>query len=231
MEQSSAGLRKRQQIGKANQAMFLAIAGASVVVGVCLVAALFLGQRILFGEKVLAEKAKTESTLQKNLSVVDSLKNNIRVLSTDEALQSVKLNESDSALQVVLDALPADVNSTGLASSLQLKILGTVSGVSIDSLKVDPVSGIETNSSSTSSSDSSEYGSGKIGFSFTVSAGTGDVESLKQVLLNIERSIRPLNVTSLNIESQGSRIVMSVSGSGYYELAQTVKLQDKVVKQ
>ena len=214
MEQSSVGLRKRQQIGKANQTMFLAIAGVSVVVGICVVAAVFLGQRILFGEKVLGEKAKTETTLQKNLAVVDDLKGNIRVLNTDEALQSVKLNDSDSALQSVLDALPADANSTGMAASLQLKILGVVPDVNIDSLKVEPVSGIEISSSDTTAADSSEYGSGKIGFSFTVSTRSGNAEGLKQILLNIERSIRPFNITNLNIESQGSRIVMSVTGSG-----------------
>ena len=64
-----------------------------------------------------------------------------------------------------------------------------------------------------------------------MSTRSGNAEGLKQILLNIERSIRPFNITNLNIESQGSRIVMSVAGSGYYELEKTVQLQDKVVKQ
>ena len=98
--------------------MFLAIAGVSVVVGICVVAAVFWSAYIV-RRKGPWRKGQNRNYAKKNLAVVDDLKGNIRVLNTDEALQSVKLNDSDSALQSVLDALPADANSTGMAASLQ----------------------------------------------------------------------------------------------------------------
>lgn len=230
MEKATAGLRKRQQIGKANQTMFLSIAGVSIVVGFCLVLMLFLVQRIWFGEKVIAEKNNTASVLQKNLDTVNALKDNIRVLNTNEDLKLTRLNDTDSALQSVLDALPADANSTAMASSLQTKLLSGIAGVTIESLKVDPVSGIEIASDGTTATDSSDPTSHTIGFSFTVSTDSKNQEGLRQILLKIEKSIRPFNIINLAVEGQGSRIVMTATGVGYYEPAQTVQLTDKVVR-
>lgn len=225
----AAGLRKRQQISRASKMMFLWIAGVSVVIGFCIVLIVFLVQRIWFGEKVISEKQHTVSVLQKNLDTVQSLKDNIRVLNTSEALMSTRLNDTDPAIQSVLDALPAVANSTAMASSLQTKLLGSVPGVTIESLKVDPVSGVETSDTSATSGDS-DPSSNTIGFSFAVSTAANNQDGLRQVLLNIEKSIRPFNITDLSIESQGQRIVMTAIGVGYYNPAQTVQLNQKVVR-
>ena len=226
----AAGLRKRQQINRANKVMFLSIAGVSIIVGFSVVIIIFLAQKIWFGEKVISEKLHTASVLETNLKVAPELKNNVRVLNTNQDLQSTRLKETDSALQSILDALPADANSTAMASSLQTKLLSGVPGVSIDSLKVDPVGGVEVSGDNVDSSSSSDPGSNTIGFSFVVSAPAANQESLRQVLLNIEKSIRPFKVTTVAVESQGSRVVMTVSGVGYYQPSQSIQLKDKVVK-
>jgi len=229
MDKSTAGLRKRQQIRSANRIMFLWIAGVSVVVGVSIVLIVFLAQKIVFGEKVIGEKNKTVSVLDKNLSTVDTLKDNIRVLNTNEALKSTRLNDSDSPLQSVLDALPADANSTALASSLQTKLLTGVPGIVVETINVEPVSGVETSSSSTSSSSES-VAPNQIGFTFSVSADSSNYAALRQVLERLEKSIRPFNVTNLTVEGQGNRVVMTATGVSYYEPAQSVQLMTKVVK-
>lgn len=223
-------LRKRQQIMRTNQSMFIWISGVSVVVGISIVLVVFLVQSIWFGEKVIAEKRKTESILDKNLSVIPALKDNVRVLNADENLKLTSLNDTDSAIQSVLDALPAQANSTAMATSLQTKLIGGVSGISIESLKVQPVSGVEIATTATASSDSSDPTSNMIGFSFSVSASTNNQDALREVLLRIEKSIRPFNITSLSVEGQGSRVVLTVAGVGYYEPAQTSELKYKVVR-
>ncbi len=230
MDKPTVGMRKRQQISRANQTMFLSIAGVSVVIGFCIVLMIFLVQRILFTEKVIAEKNHTVTVMQKNLDTVPALKDNIRVLNTNEALKQTRLSSSDSALQSVLDALPADANSTAMASSLQTKLLDGIPGVMIESLKVDPVSGVEVTSDSVAAGDSSDPSSNSIGFSFSVSTTSDNQNGLRQVLLRIEKSIRPFNITNLAVESQGGRIVMTATGVGYYDPAQVVHLTDKVVR-
>jgi len=218
-------VRKRQQISRTSQMMFIWIVGVSVVVGFCLVLIVFLIERIWFGEQVITEKQKTASVLQKNLDTVKSLQDNVRVLNTNEALMSTRLDDNDPAVQSVLDALPADPNATAMASSLQVKLLGNIPNINIESLKVDPVGG--DNPDSTTASDVS---SNTIGFSFAVSTSASNQEGLRQVLLNIEKSIRPFNITKLSIESQGQRVVMTATGVGYYEPAQTVQLSEKAVR-
>lgn len=229
MEAQGSGLRKRQQISKANRAMFLWVAGASVVVGFCLVMALFLGRQIIFGEKVIAEKSRTATTLEKNLAAVDQLRQNVRVLETNENLKSVRLKDGDPVLQSVLDALPAGANSTALGSSLQSRLLDGVNGVTLDSIKVDPVQGIETDAASdvTASSEAIENA---ISFTFSVSVNSNNPGALREILQRIERSIRPINITSVAVESQGSRLVLSAAGHAYYEPAKTIELTEKVVR-
>ncbi|RYF27972.1 MAG: hypothetical protein EOO17_05485 [Chloroflexi bacterium] len=218
----STGIRKRQEITKANQTMFLWVAGVSVVVGFSLVIMLFLGQKIIFGEKVVSQKEATARTLSKNLEVVDQLRDNVRVLDTNEDLKSTRLKDGDSALQSVLDALPADANSTALGSSLQSKLLSGVNGVTIDTIRVDPVTSDDTGSEST--------GDNTIQFSFTVSVASTNPEALREVLLRLERSIRAINITNVSVERQGARIALSAIGHAYYEPAKTLELKEKVVK-
>lgn len=228
--QEGVELRKRQQIGQANRLMFLSIAGVSVVVGFSIVLIVFLGQRIWFGEKVIAEKLNTVSVLEKNLEAVPELKDNVRLLNTNEDLKSTRLKESDPALQSVLDALPAEANSTAMASSLQNRLLNNVPNIVIESLKVQPVSGIETTDETVALSDSTASGSNTIGFSFSVSTTYTNQDGLREVLARIEKSIRPFNITTLSVESQSSRVIMTATGVGYYVPAKTVQLTDKVVR-
>lgn len=232
----TAGMRKRDRIASANRLMFLWVSGASVVVGFAVVLALFLGQKILFGEKVLAEKEKTASTLQKNIEIIPKLKDNIRVLDTNQGLKDARLKDSDRPIQSVLDALPADANSTALGSSLQSKLLSNIPGLALDTIKVDPVAGLETgqtidsdviDATPVNGVDTNEH---TISFSLTVSTGANNPEALREVLSRLEKSIRAIDVRSLSITTQSSRLVMTVAGRAYYEPAKTIELKDKAVR-
>jgi hypothetical protein len=227
MEKNTTGIRKRQQITRANQAMFLWVAGAAVVIGFSVVIGIFLWQKIAFSEKVISAKATTAKTLTKNLEVVDTLRSNVRVLDTDENLKATRLKDDDLPIQSVLDALPADANSTALGSSLQAKLLSGVNGVTLESIKVEPVAGIETDVESTSANLNA---TNQINFSFSVSVNSNNPNALRDVLLRLERSIRPINITSLDVESQGARLVLSASGHAYYEPAKSIQLKDEVIR-
>lgn len=230
--QQDTALRKRQQIANANRMMFLWVAGASVLVGITLVASLFLLQKAWFNEKVLAEKAKTASTLTKNNEAVSNLKDQVRVLNTNQALKdSMNTNESQP-VQAVLDALPADANSSALGASLQEKFLND-GALTIESLSVDPVVGVESNTDSAvkdASSSSAVASDHQITFRFAVSADASNASALKSLLQKLERSIRAIDLTSLNIETQGSKLLLTVEGRSFYEPAKTVDLKDKTVK-
>ncbi len=217
-------MHKRQQITKANQMMFLWVAGASVVVGFAIVICLFLGQRIIFNNKVIAKKNETQSRLESNIKAVPELEKNIRVLNTNEALKSVRLKDDDLAVQSVLDALPADANDTALGSSLQARLISGVSGVTLETMSVEP---INTGEEAPAASDDGLF---KINFTFAVSVDANNTDALREVLLRIERSIRAVNASSLTVESQGNRRLLTVTGFAYYEPAKTIELKDEVVR-
>lgn len=228
-QQPTTVIRKRQQIANANRTMFIWVALASVVVGVAAVAIVFLGQKALFNERVLAEKTKTASTLQKNLRTIESLKDEVRLMNTNDALRSAMAPGETQPIQVVLDALPAEANSSALGASFQAKLLSDPK-LQIETLRVDPVVGVEASEDAAVEDASGSDASNQINFSFTVSAAAYDVNALKELLQRLERSIRAIDVATLTIEGQGSRVVMTVDGSAYYEPAKTVQLKDKTIR-
>jgi len=231
MQPKYAPLRKRTQIASANRLMFIWVAGVSVVFGASLVAVIFLTQMLFFNERVLSEKNRTVATLEKNNSNITKLEEQVRVLNTNQALISAKSGSDDQPIQVILDALPSDVNSLALGASLQDKLLSGINGLTLNSLQVDPVVGVESlsnNSTVVDANTSNIFNSqNEITFRFSVN---GNETALKSVLLNLERSIRTIDVISLKIENQGNTRMLSVQGRAFYEPARIVKLMDKTVK-
>lgn len=225
-------LRKRQKIAKANRTMFLWVAGVSVIVGIAVVLSLFLFQKLLFNEKVLAEKSKTTSTLQKNNKVVEDLQNEISVLNTSDNLKNNMVAGETEPVQVVLDALPSSANSSAFGSSLQQRFL-QMDGIRLDSLNVEPVRDVEVDPvkrSGRARSGSSKDSEFRVQFNFEVSTDASNVAALKDLLVRIERSIRPITLTNTTIEARGNRLSLRAEGYTYYQPELSIDLKDKVVK-
>jgi hypothetical protein len=228
-------IRKRQQIANANRMMFVYVAVISALVGIALVASIFLLQRAWFNEKILAEKSKTATTLVHNNQVINNLKDEVRVLNTNEALKSVMTSGESQPVQVVLDALPSEANSSALGSSLQEKFLNDPA-LTIESLNVDPVVGVESQANtnvqdaSSASTSANTVGNQQITFRFSVSTSVGNASALKNLLQRLERSIRAIDITTLTVETQGTKLVLTVNGNAFYQPAMTVQLKDETVK-
>ncbi len=230
MNPNDVAIRKRNQIAKANRTMFIWIALASALVGTAAVVSFFLAQQLVYNEKVLIEQQKTVSTLKHNNSVVKELQSEILVIDTNQDLAKVKASDSDQSLQVILDALPSEANELALGASLQNKLLTGVAGLKpILSLQIIPVDGGDSAGSSTTldAGDTSVV-ENSISFNFSV---VGTQDSLKQVLENLERSIRTIEITSLRIENQANNeFTMTVGGRAFYEPTVKLELKDKAVK-
>ena len=200
MQKNDVALRKRQQIAQANRTMFLGVAAASAVVGAAFVLSFVLFQKLVFNEKVLIEKNNTAGTLQKNNQEAETLKENVRVLNTNQALVDLQTNGDNEPAQVVLDALPSTVNSAALGASLQSNQLLSQPGITIESLTVSPVAGVEDNGDQTGDATSTN-GTNTIQFSFTVSTSSHNAGALKDLLKRLERSIRTINILQLDVQT------------------------------
>lgn len=234
MASQDAALRKRQQIANANRMMFLWVAGISALVGIAVVLSIFLVQKAWFNEKVLGEKSNTAATLRQNVDNVEELEKNVRVLNTNEALRSAMASGEGEPVQVVLDALPSEANSSALGSSLEEKFLND-NALTIESLNVDPVYGVESDEEvnvedASTDSEGGDGGTSATQIDFRFSVSTTNINKLKELMQKMERSIRAIDVQSLNVESQDSRFVLTASGRAFYEPARTVELKDKTVE-
>ena len=228
MSSHDTAVRKRAQIAKTNRMMFIWIAAASAIVGVAAVASIFLVQQLIYNEKVLSKKQDTISTLENNLEAVDGLKQEILKLDANSALLSARANDDQQAVRVILDALPSDANSLALGASLQARLLNGIDGLTVESIQVEPVQGVEALNSGSGEATVTDDGFYAIEFSSMVSGGQ---EALKTALTNLERSIRTIEVTSVRIEGQsGNSQDMLVNGRAFYEPAVELGFSEEPVE-
>jgi len=221
-------IRKRSQIAKANRTMFIWIAVASALVGSALVVSFFLAQKAIFNEEVLILKQQTVSNLDNNNKVAPELQSKIQVLDTNQALMLTKANDSDQAIQVILDALPSDGNSLALGASIQNKLLAGVPGlITIESLVVDPIVGVESFSGTTTVDASAAPALNEVTFHLSIKATQ---DAVKTILSKFEQSIRQLTITSLQIESQPDGDLVTIQGKAYFEPAKSIELRTEVKK-
>lgn len=207
---------KRDQVQKAQRTMFFWVAGMSAVVGFALVIAWFLWQQLVFRTEVVNQKNETVATLEKNNEALPELKNNLRVLEVNSALQSAKANQDEQALQVILDALPSEKSSLALGSSLQEKLVGDSANVTIETLSTD------TDSISNVTADNA--------VPFRLVVTSSDAGALKNLLQKFERSIRVIDIDALTLERSTDRYTLTLTAHAYYEPARVIELQKTTVK-
>lgn len=230
-------IRKRALIARANRVMFLWVAGISVVVGFAGVASWFLLQQFMFNQKVLSEKSNTISTLNHNLEVIGNVETEVRMLNSNEDLMAARALNTDDAVRVILDALPSEPNALALGNSLQNRLLAGIDGLTIESLQVDPINTVTDEYADDGSAGVAETdaaaGEGSTEFTnvitlrFTV---VGTSTALQQLLQQLERSIRVVDITTLTIESRGSQQALTAEARAFYEPARVLELRKTTVQ-
>lgn len=220
--QKMTGLRKRQQIAQANRMVFVWVAIASVVLSFAIIGGQFLVSKAIYNNKVLTEKKLTRSTLEKNIKAADKLKKEVAVLSDNQALRSARVNDDETTLQVIIDALPTKEDALALGSSLQLVILPKA-GVIVESLTVgDTLAAVTEEEASTASAAATPI-------TFTA-IFTGNAQQIKAALLAIEKTIRPISIDNLTVEGADSNLKATISATTYYQQPKTLDMQSRVVE-
>lgn len=217
------GLKKRQQIASANKMIFVWVIVASVAIAFCGVTMQFLVRQAVFNQKIIGAKFETQGTLSNNLDNINKLKANVDALQSDSNLARVKANPEDTNLKVVLDALPTSDDRTALGASLQQVILPKSSVVVSDLTTITPnEQQVADTSATTGATTASEA-------NFTFSA-TGDYLRIKAMLGDLERTIRPMNIKTLALQSSDNQIKATVGAVTYYSPAQTIQVGKKTIK-
>ena len=239
---------KRNAINKANQTMFLAVAGAALIAGASVVGMIYLFRIYSFNIKVLTEQDKSISTITQNIENINDLKERLGSLETNENLnkENLKSNADDGGLRVIADALPDSENASGLGSALQKKIFSD--GVTLDAFNIESSdsNSLSTSASTSVSSESSNIPEGVKDMQFTASISAsfpneGSPEDIKNketaaynnivnTLQKMEKSIRAINVTSFKFERSINKFTLTLSAKSYYYPKYVMTLDSTKVK-
>lgn len=220
---SSVSVGKRRRINNSKKVMFIAIASTAFITGMALVVSFFLVQQIIFYGKVIGEKQNTITTVRSNIDAVGQLAEAVRALETNAPLNTIKSSDDGSALQVILDALPTESNADALGASLQIKFVGAVNGLSLETLEIDDVSAQDA------AGDDAEAASPYPGLGFVMSV-SGSADALRELLVRFEQSIRVIRLNAVTVEAGVDRLTMNIIGEAYYQPSQVVRLESRVVK-
>ena len=229
-ENKEVAFLKRNEINKANQMMFLAVAGAALITGASVVGMIYLFRIFTFNAKVIGEQDKSIKTIEQNIKNIEDLKSKLSALETDSHLneRQLKSNLEDGGLRVIADALPDRENAAALAASLEKKIFSE--GVTLDAFSIDSADSAATSNDSNSSSSSSSSSSSTSTTSTQTSSPTGIEDRNK--IPNDVKDIQFSATISAGFQTEGTS-ASSVSKSqddALNNLIKTVRKMEKSIR-
>jgi hypothetical protein len=242
---------KHLQIDKDNNLMFIAVALAAVLVVFSLVSAKTLLGVSSYQHRVLKAKNTSIKKLKANVVAAEELKKQydtfenqnpnvlggIGGLDVAQAISaqggkaaSITLGgktlnlsgqDGDNA-KIVLDALPSSYDFPALISSVE-KVANQ------DHIPLQGVGGTDQGSSPTAASaapttSASQYQN----ISFSV-ATQADYHTVQTLINDLERSIRPVDVTQFTITGSGNNLNVSVQANTYYQSPITLQIKNKEI--
>ncbi|HET8709302.1 MAG TPA: type 4a pilus biogenesis protein PilO [Candidatus Saccharimonadales bacterium] len=216
---------KRNLIDKANSTIVAATAGASFVVIFCLVASVTLIGQFSYQSRVIAANKAARKTLKDDIVAAQSLGNSYKAFtSTTQNVIGGDPNGTGARdgnnAKIVLDALPSKYDYPALVTSME-KIL---SGQNVTIKSIGGTDDILSQANPVSSSAPTPQ---EMPFQLTV---TGDYNSVRKVVEAFEKSIRPINVQTLALNSEQNKITMIVTAKTYFQPAKNLNIRTEVVK-
>lgn len=216
---------KRLAIDKANATIVIAVAIATFIVVFSLVASKALYSQMRYQSKVSSKKETALKTLKDNLQTADQLTNSYKAFA-DQPTNVLGGNPKGNAdmdgdnPRIVLDALPSQYDFPALTTSIE-KLLND-HGFSIGS-----ISG--SDEETTQASKDSSVDPQPVEMPFTVEVATDDKRGMDLMEL-FERSIRPMHVDKLSLESSNGQLKVTITAKSYYQPAKSLNVQTEVVR-
>jgi Tfp pilus assembly protein PilO len=205
---------KHIQIDKANTLILIAATVTTVIVVLSIVASKTLVNQISYQNKVTSLRSKANKQLEANVKSSATL---VTAYETFEGSSESAIGTADKNSKIVLDALPSKYDFPALATSLEKVI--TDSGAKIDSI-------VGTDDEVLAKQESPDPTPVEMPFSIT---STGNFNTAKTLISNLERSIRPIKITSVTFNGSDSSLQTTIVASTYYQPEKKLEIQQKVI--
>ncbi len=217
---------KHEIIDRTNSKMLIAVATATFMFVFSVFATRSLISQSLYHGRVIREKELALRLMKENQATIEELKTAYNAFQSEEVNILGGNPTGTGALdggntKLVLDALPGKYDYPALSSSFE-KILRD-GGYDIGS-----IGGAEDSSlSQTSEKAIKDVKPIEVPYQFTVSS---DTAGLQRLLETLERSIRPMYVDGLEIQSGETVLQAQVSVRTFFTQPKTFQVSTKVVK-
>lgn len=206
---------KRLKINKANQTIVAVVAVSSFIVIFCLVAIKSLASQYSYQNRVTSAQQKTVDQLQTDNQAATNLVNSYNSF-VNQSTNIVGGSASGTANQdgpnskIILDALPDTYDFPALATSIQNLI-------SLPGISVQSITGTDTGGDSSTSSPSTTQTSSSSPIAIPFSYGVqGAYSNVQLVLDNVQRSIRPIQIQTIDLTGSDSQLTATVNAQTYY---------------
>lgn len=206
---------KHLQVAKANRTILIAISATAAVVVFSLVATASLIQQVKYQNKVIGLRKAANSQLQKNIQARDGLVTSYEAF--DNSTESI-IGNSDKNSKIVLDALPSKYDFPALTISLENLI--TSSGA-----KVESITGTDNEAEALQESANPN----PVDIPFSISAN-GSKENVQKLIENLQKSIRPINVSTISLTAGNeNNVTVSIDAKTYYQPSRKLEIKRSVV--
>jgi hypothetical protein len=217
------------KLTKQQKSLLVTIVVATVVTAFCLASSKVLLSQAIYQGKVISARHKSIDQINKDITSANTLitqYNNVfigtspsNILGGQNISDPTAIPPNGDNARIVLDALPSSYDFPALLSSVS-KIMGQ-DGIGSPSI------GGSDQSSTIVNVPSSNPQPANIDLTLSGAATYTDAENL---LKDLERSIRPFDVTHLTLTGNESSVSIGLTVSTYYQPAKTVSLTPKEIK-
>lgn len=222
---AAASSIKRALIEKSNSTIVVVTSVACFIVVFSLVASWSLFNQLMYQSRVIGESQKALSQLNTDITSVRSLETSYDkfVNTPTNAIggnpQGTGPQDGDNA-KIILDALPSKYDYPALVTSLE-NILTS------QSVQIQSIAGTDDAAAQAASQNSAAPQPQSMPFQVVVN---GNYAAIQNVVNAFERSIRPFQITTLDIAGDQSQLTLTVNAQTYWQAAKNLDIHTKVVK-
>jgi len=232
---------KQLKIDKANSTIVIILAVCSFVFVFSLVATKALISQYAYQNRVTNARQTTANQLTKDKQAAVSLLSSYNTFTSGTTniiggTTTGTSNQDGTNTKIILDALPDKYDFPALVTSIQNLISGQ--GVQINSITGTDTGGGATSTTTlpttttpavptTPTTSTSAVAPIPIPFSFAV---IGSYSSIQSVLTNIQKSIRPIQILTLNLNGSDAQLTMTVTAQTYYMPSTGLNITSEIVK-
>lgn len=224
MAKVTSSMTKRSMIDKANSTMFASIAIAAFLVVFCLVSANTLISQASYQNKIISAKKDAVDQLKTNLDARDSLVTSYKAF-VDTQQNVLGGNPAGSGpldgdnAKIVLDSLPSKYDFPALATSLEQMIKS-------QNLQIQNISGTDQEVEQQKDSEGNPVA---VAMPFEIQV-TGSYDAIQGLVAMMDRSIRPFQITTMELDGSQSTMMATINAVTYYQPEKTFKVLTEDIK-